>query len=152
MGNEDEENSQKKRLDGEALKGFLDQATKRKNTPVAKDLVVLKHVETKKQEVSRETKELAKSLGVQLKIEESSDKLSNEELIVLEAFEKKRLFLPRIAIIVNQSRVMMGMEGLKKEELETYLNSLIKKGFLESETVNERIVYIITEKGRERIQ
>ena len=152
MENQEDDEAQKKKADAEKLKSYIDEMAKGQKAPVAKDLVTLKHVETKKQTVSQETKNLASVLKDRGTLKEISDKLSNDELTILEAFEKKRLFLSRIAIIVNQSRVMMGMEGYKKAELETILNNLIAKGYLDSQVVNENMVYILTDKGEERIQ
>lgn len=152
MENQEDDEAQKKKADAEKLKSYIDEMAKGQKAPVAKDLVTLKHVETKKQTVSQETKNLASVLKDSGKLKETSDKLSNDELTILEAFEKKRLFLSRIAIIVNQSRVMMGMEGYKKADLEMILNNLITKGYLDSQMVNENVVYILTDKGEERIQ
>ncbi len=152
MENQEEDEAQKNKADAEKLKSYIDEMAKDQKAPVAKDLVTLKHVETKKQAVSQETKNLASVLKDSGKLKETSDKLNNDELTILEAFEKKRLFMSRIAIIVNQSRVMMGMEGYKKAELEIILNNLIAKGYLDSQVVNENVVYILTDKGEERIQ
>jgi len=152
MENQEEDEAQKNKADAEKLKSYIDEMAKDQKAPVAKDLVTLKHVETKKQAVSQETKNLASVLKDSGKLKETSDKLNNDELTILEAFEKKRLFMSRIAIIVNQSRVMMGMEGYKKAELEVILNNLIAKGYLDSQVVNENVVYILTDKGEERIQ
>ena len=46
----------------------------------------------------------------------------------------------------------MGNPGFKKAELESILGSLISKGYLQSEVVNEKNVYILTERGKYRIQ
>ncbi|MFX1275220.1 MAG: hypothetical protein ACFFAT_09290 [Promethearchaeota archaeon] len=152
MEKQEDNDSQKDKVDAEKLKSYIDDMAKGQKAPVAKDLVTLKHVETKKQTVSQETKNLADAIKEIGAFEEKSDELTNDELTILESFEKKRLFLSRIAIIVNQSRVMIGMEGFKKAELEDILNNLIAKGYLDSQVVNENIVYILTEKGEERIQ
>jgi len=152
MENQEDDEAQKNKADAEKLKSYIDEMAKGQKAPVAKDLVTLKHVETKKQAVSKETKNLASVLKDSGKFKETSVKLNNDELTILEAFEKKRLFISRIAIIVNQSRVMMGMEGYKKAELEVILNNLIAKGYLDSQVVNENVVYILTDKGKERIQ
>jgi hypothetical protein len=119
-----------------------------KNKPVAKDLVQLKHVETKKQEVSQETKKLADAL----KTQEEEEKLSNDEITILESFVGKRLFLRRIAIVVNQSRIPLGIEPFKKEELEKLLDRLIHNEYIDFDIVNNERVYFLTEKGKEHIQ
>ncbi|MBN1800542.1 MAG: hypothetical protein JW891_03500 [Candidatus Lokiarchaeota archaeon] len=152
MENQNEDEARDDKAQAEKLKNYIDDITHGKKAPVAKDLVQLKHVEVKKQEVGKETKNLAKSLKEKGISPDGSEKLTSEEISVLEAFEKKRLFLPRIAIVVNQSRVIMGNEGFKKAELEAILDQLILKGFVETQVVNDNTVYIITEKGQERIQ
>ncbi|MGQ4872689.1 MAG: hypothetical protein ACTSVV_01185 [Promethearchaeota archaeon] len=136
----------------EKIKALIDQMAKDKKKVVAKDLVELKHVETKKQEVSQETLDLARTLKEKLIIHDGFEELSNDELTILEAFGGKRLFLTRIAIIVNQSRIPLGLEGFKKAELESLLEGLIKKGYVESEMINDQRVYYLTERGKYRIQ
>ncbi len=119
--------------------------------PVAKDMVELKHVEVKKQVVSQETLDLMKALKTQALKDDQFVKLTNNEITVLESFMGRRLFLPRIAIIVNQSRIPLGKEGLKKAELESILENLILKGFVISEIVGENRVYYLSEKGKDRV-
>jgi len=115
-------------------------------------LVQLKHIEVKKQEVSKETIELAKTLKDQILEHDQFERLSNDELTVLESFMSKRMFLTRIAIIVNQSRIPLGIELFKKADLEKILGVLISKGYLETEQVEDNTVYILTERGKYRIQ
>jgi hypothetical protein len=123
-----------------------------KKKSVAKDLVELKHVEVKKQEISQDTKELASVIKSQGLTGDKSNELSNDEITILESFTGKRLFLTRIAIIVNQSRVPLGIEPLKKAELEQLLENLINKGFIDFTIVEDKHVYFLTEKGKECIQ
>ena len=73
--------------------------------PVAKDLVTLKHVEVKKQEISPETRNLAQTLKESFIEHDQFERLSNDEITILETFMGKRLFLERISIIANQSRI-----------------------------------------------
>lgn len=134
--------------DKEDLADVFKKVAQDKNKTVAKDLVQLKHVETKKQEVSQETKELADAL----KQQEEEEKLSNDEITILESFIGKRLFLRRIAIVVNQSRIPLGIEPFKKEELEKLLDRLIHNGYIDFDIVNNERVYLLTEKGKELIQ
>jgi hypothetical protein len=117
----------------------------------AKDKVKLKHIETKKQEVDDETINLAKKIREKVITQDSFEKLSNNEITILESIQDKRMFLNRIAIIANQSRVPMGKEPFKKMELEDILSDLISKGYVTSEIVNERRVYYLTERAKERI-
>ena len=123
-----------------------------KKKSVAKDLVELKHVEVKKQEISQDTKELAEVIKTQGLTQDQSNELSNDEITILESFIGKRLFLTRIAIVVNQSRIPLGIEPFKKAELEQLLESLINKGFIDFSIVEDKHVYFLTEKGKECIQ
>ena len=119
---------------------------------VAKDLVELEHVDIKKQEVSQETKELANALK-QKELEDGiSEELTNDEITILESFVGKRLFLRRIAIVANQSRIPLGIEPFKKDDLELLLDRLIHKGYIDFDIVNDERVYFLTEKGKEKIQ
>lgn len=119
---------------------------------VAKDLVELEHVDVKKKEMSQETKNLADALK-QLGLEDGvSEELTNDEITILESFVGKRLFLRRIAIVVNQSRIPLGIEPFKKEELELLLDRLIHKNYIDYDVVNQERVYFLTDKGKEYIQ
>ncbi len=120
--------------------------------PVAKDLVTLKHVETKKQEISPETRSLAQTLKESYIEHDQFERLSNDEITILETFMGKRLFLERIAIIANQSRVPLGIPGFKKAELEKILEDLISKGYIQAELVGAKNVYFLTERGKYRVQ
>jgi len=153
MENKNEEkNSKKDGKDKEKIRNYLEQVAQNKKSPVAKDLVQLKHIEVKKQEVSKETIELAKTLKDQILEHDQFERLSNDELTVLESFMSKRMFLTRIAIVVNQSRMQLGIEPFKKADLEKILKVLISKGYLETEQVEDNTVYILTERGKYRIQ
>ncbi|HDZ19436.1 MAG TPA: hypothetical protein ENH75_14150, partial [archaeon] len=66
--------------------------TESKKQPVAKDLVELKHVEVKKQEVSPETMDLAQALKERYLEQDQFERLSNDEITILETFMGKRLF------------------------------------------------------------
>ncbi len=117
----------------------------------AKDQVKLKHIETKRQKLDEETINLAKKLKDKMITHDSFNKLSNDEITVIESIQDKRMFLSRIAIIVNQSRVPMGKEPFKKAKLEDILGDLISKGYVKSEIVVDKRVYYLSERGRERI-
>jgi len=119
---------------------------------VAKDLVTLKHVEVKKQEISPETRDLAQTLKERFIEHDQFERLSNNEITILETFMGKRLFLERIAIIANQSRMPLGIPGFKKAELEKILEDLISKGYIQTEEVREKTVYFLTERGKYRVQ
>jgi len=153
MENKNEDKNSKREVgDKEKIRNYLEQMAQNKESPVAKDLVQLKHVEVKKQEVSQETINLAKSLKDQILEHDQFERLSNDELTVLESFMSKRMFLTRIAIVVNQSRIPLGIEPFKKADLEKIIAVLISKGYLETEQVEGNTVYILTERGKYRIQ
>ncbi|MBY8983522.1 MAG: hypothetical protein KGD65_00485 [Candidatus Lokiarchaeota archaeon] len=126
--------------------------SKDQKQPVAKDLVTLKHVEVKKQEISQETRDLAQTLKESFIEHDQFERLSNDEITILETFMGKRLFLERIAIIANQSRIPLGIPGFKKAELEKILEDLILKGYIQAEEVGDKIVYLLTERGKYRVQ
>ena len=153
MENDEEDKNKKKELgDQERIHNYFEQIAQSKKSPVAKDLVQLKHVEVKKQEISSETQDLANTLKGQLLEHDQFERLSNDELTILESFMSKRMILSRIAIVANQSRIPLGIEPFKKAELEKILNTLISKGYLEVEQVDGNNVYILTERGKYRIQ
>jgi len=153
MENKKEDEQAKTEIeDKEKIRKYIEQMTKSKTAPVAKDLVELKHVEVKKQEIGQDTLDLAKSLKQQILEHDQFERLSNDELTILESFMGKRLFLSRIAIVANQSRIPLGIEPFKKAELEKILDVLISKGYIEAEKVGENTVYYLTERGKYRIQ
>jgi predicted transcriptional regulator len=153
MENEKEDKNLKKELgDKEKIRNYLEQMAQSKKSPVAKDLVQLKHVEVKKQKISPETLDLAITLKEQYLEHDQFERLSNDDLTILESFISKRMLLTRIAIVANQSRVPLGIEPFKKAELEKILDTLISKGYLEVEQVEGNNVYILTERGKYRIQ
>ena len=153
MENENERDKVKKDSeDKEKIRDRIEQMAQSKKAPVAKDLVQLKHVEVKKQEISPATQNLANALRERYIEHDQFERLSNDELTVLESFTSKRMFLTRIAIIANQSKIPLGIEPFKKADLEKILDTLMSKGYLEVELVGEKNVYILTERGKYRIQ
>ena len=136
----------------EKIRDYIDQMVKSKKAPVAKDLVKLEHVETKPQEISQETLDLAKTLRDSYIEHDQFEILSNDELTILQSFMGKRMFLTRIAIVANQSRVPLGIEPFRKAELEKILEKLISKGYVETEQVGDNLVYFLTERGENRVQ
>jgi len=153
MENEKEDKNLKKELgDKEKIRNYLEQMAQSKKSPVAKDLVQLKHVEVKKQKISPETLDLAITLKEQYLEHDQFERLTNDDLTILESFINKRMLLTRIAIVANQSRIPLGIEPFKKAELEKILDTLISKGYLEVEQVEGNNIYILTERGKYRIQ
>ena len=152
MENNDDKPKKEEKGKQEKIRDMIEQMAGGKASPAAKDLVKLKHVEVKKQEVSAETIDLAKSLKEQVLEHDKFEELSNNELTILEAFMGRRLLLTRIAIIVNQSRIPLGVPGLTKAELEAILDGLSRKGYINGEIVNENLVFWLTERGKYRVQ
>ena len=153
MENEnDQDPLKKKEEEKEKIRDYIEQMVKSKKAPVAKDLVELKHVEVQKQEVSQETLDLAKTLRDRYIEHDQFEILSNDELTILQSFMGKRMFLTRIAIVANQSRVPLGIEPFRKAELEKILEKLISKGYVETEQVGDNLVYFLTERGENRVQ
>ena len=153
MENEnDQDPLKKKEEEKEKIRDYIEQMVKSKKSPVAKDLVELKHVEVQKQEVSQETLDLAKTLRDQYIEHDQFETLSNDELTILQSFMGKRMFLTRIAIVANQSRIPLGIEPFKKAELEKILEKLISKGYVKTDQVGDNLVYILTERGENRVQ
>ena len=154
MENQNDQDPSKKKdeEEKEKIRDYIEQMAKAKNKTVAKDLVELKHVEVKKQEVSQETLDLAKTLRDRYVEHDQFERLSNDELTILESFMGKRMFLTRIAIVANQSRIPLGIEPFKKAELEKILEKLISKGYVKSEQVGDNTVYFLTERGENRVQ
>ncbi|TFF88281.1 MAG: hypothetical protein EU550_01580 [Promethearchaeota archaeon] len=136
----------------EKISSIFRKAAEGKEKKVAKEKVSLTHVETKKQEASQETIDLARRLKEQYITHDSFEKLSNDEITIIESIQDKRMFLSRIAIIANQSRIPMGKEPYKKGELEDILSNLIAKGYVTSEIVGKNRVYYLTERGKYRVQ
>lgn len=124
----------------------------KKKKPVAKELVNLKHVEVEKQKISPETRDLAQTLKERLVEHDQFERLSNDEITILETFMGKRLFLERIAIIANQSRIPLGIPGFKKADLEKIIEGLITKGYIEAQLVGDKNVYFLTDRGKYRVQ
>lgn len=153
MENQKDEPSEKKESDNkEKIRAYIEQIADGKKPPIAKDLVQLEHVEVKKQQIGQDTIDLAKTLKDQYVEHDQFERLSNDELSILESFSRQRMLLTRIAIIINQSRVNIGIEPFKKEDLEKILDGLVSKGYIETEMVGDNIVYILTERGKYRIQ
>ena len=152
MENKNNQSTKKENDEKEKVKLYIDKIAEDKKQPIAKDLVTLKHVEVKKQEISPETRDLAQTLKERYLEHDQFERLSNDEITILVTFMGKRLFLERIAIIANQSRIPLGIPGFKKAELEKILDDLTSKGYIESEMVGDKSVYFLTERGKYRVQ
>ncbi len=122
-----------------------------KKKEVAKDKVKLTHVETKKRTLDPESINIAKNIKERIVPHDSYEKLSSDEKTIIESIQNKRMFLTRIAIIANQSRIPLGKEPYKKAELEDILDKLISKGYVETQIVGDKRVYFLSERGKDKI-
>ena len=125
---------------------------------MARDQVKLTHVETHRQEAHLENapeSQLKAQLTSALERAEVTAPLSNDELNVISAIGKRRLFLQRIMIIMNQTRVPLGLAPLREDDLLEVLKSLEKTRMLITELVHsegqERLVFYLTEEGQEHL-
>jgi hypothetical protein len=124
---------------------------------VARDFINLTHVETHKQKIN--PTDLAGVLNIKKEYDThhqadlALDTLSNDDKVILAAFEKKRMLTERIWIIVNQSRVQINLLPIKLEDLKHKLTQLTEMGYLLHEQIpyekSTNDVYILTEKGIE---
>jgi len=129
---------------------------KKEEPKIAKDFVNLTHVETKKQKV--DYKGMVDILSQKEAYDEQQQfrkKLNTDEQAIMTSFQKKRMLLDRIWIITNQSRIQMGLDGYKRENLKGILDNLVKMGYLKYEAVQYESkfndVYILTELGEEQV-
>ncbi len=129
---------------------------KKDESKAAKDFVNLTHVETKKQKVNYDG--MIDALSQKEAYDEQlqfRQKLTSDEQAILTAFQKKRMLLDRIWIITNQSRIQMGLDVFKREEIKKTLDNLVTLGYLKFEAVEYESkindVYILTELGKEQV-
>ena len=129
---------------------------KKKESKIAKDFVSLTHVETKKQKVDYDG--MVDILSQKEAYDEQQQfrkKLNTDEQAIMTSFQKKRMLLDRIWIITNQSRIQMGLDGYKRENLKEIFDNLVKMGYLKYEAVQYESkfndVYILTELGEEQV-
>jgi hypothetical protein len=121
-----------------------------------RETINLKHVETKKQVVDKE--KLADLFMVKDRYEadrQTDLKLTNDDKTILSSFQKKRMMLDRIWIIMNQSRTSMNIEPIARDDLKAQLLKLVDLGYLTHEVVEYNLetndVFILTEKGEEEL-
>jgi DNA-binding MarR family transcriptional regulator len=123
----------------------------------ARESISLTHVETQRQKVDPST--LGKTLDFQKEFSQAQSKvpsgLTNEKRTILAAFEKKRLQLERVWIIVNKTRESMGLKSIPRVDIKAMLDSLVSEGYLTHEEITydkqTSDVYILTEKGEDQI-
>ena len=128
----------------------------KEESKIAKDFVNLTHVKTKKQKV--DYRGMGDILSQKEKYDEQQQfkqKLTTDEQAILTSFQKNRMLLDRIWIITNQSRIQMGLDGYKRENLKKILDNLVKLGYLKYEAIEYESkfndVYILTELGKEQV-
>jgi predicted transcriptional regulator len=116
--------------------------------PPARENIVLKKVETKRQEVKLSEKEIGMMKNFEKTINPKGD-LSNDEITLINIMEKQKLLLERIVIKFNQSRQALAMSLLKAKDFETLINSLVSKGIMTSRDAPAGKVFYLTEAGLE---
>lgn len=116
--------------------------------PPARENIVLKKVETKRQEVKLSEKEIGMMKNFEKTINPKGD-LSNDEITVINIMEKQKLLLERIVIKFNQSRQALAMSLLKAKDFETLITSLVSKGIMTSRDAPAGKVFYLTEAGLE---
>jgi len=127
------------------------EAQKDKKKEVARDKVKLTHIETKKRTLDPESMNIARKIKEKVITHDSFEKLSNDEKTIIDSIQDKRMFLTRIAIIANQSRIPLGKDPFKKADLEEILDKLISKGYVETQIVGDKRVYFLSERGKDKI-
>ena len=133
---------------------------KEEKKKTSREIPQLSHVETKKQEVDHmalsDAFKLKEDYEQQHKIELGSNALSAEDHTILVSFEKKRMLLDRIWIIVNQARAQMQLDPLKRDEIKSKLLRMVDLGYLTYEEIpyekQVNVVFVLTEKGQDLIQ
>ncbi len=118
---------------------------KETKTP-ARENVVLKKVETKRQEVKLSEKEIGMMKNFEKSVNPKGD-LSNDEITLINILEKQKLEISRIAIKFNQSRQTLAMPLLKAKDFEALIASLTSKGLMTSRDAPVGKVYYLTEPG-----
>ena len=128
----------------------------KEESKIAKDFVNLTHVETKKQKV--DYRGMGDILSQKKNYDEQQQfkqRLTTDEQAIMTSFQKKRMLLDRIWIITNQSRIQMGLDAYKRENLKNILDNMVKLGYLNYEIVEYESkindVYILTELGEEQV-
>ena len=115
----------------------------------ARDYIELKHVETRQQEVNLSNGEI----GMLRKFEHGMNPksaLTNDEITLINVLEKQKLFMDRIAIKLNQTRQALGMSLFMKNDIETLIASLMKKGIVATRVApNGANVFYLTDAGLE---
>jgi hypothetical protein len=112
----------------------------------ARESVKLTKVETKRQEVNLSETDLGMAQKFESELNPKNE-LSKDEITLINIFEKQKLFLDRIAIMVNQTKKTLNQPLLKKADFEALLNSLMDKGLVASRQAPAGVVYYLTEAG-----
>jgi predicted transcriptional regulator len=115
----------------------------------AKDRVNLKRVETRRQEVKLSQKEIEMMQQFEQNINPKTE-LSNDEITIINIFEKQRLFITRILIKFNQTRAALGMPLFKTKDIQDIVDGLVSKQLVTSAVApNGENVYFLTEAGKD---
>jgi predicted transcriptional regulator len=118
---------------------------------VARDMVSLKHVEVNAQKTA--STGLSDALLHHQAMRRPN--LSALQAVLLQAFQKKRMDLTRLMIVVNTGRKTSGLPQLTVEEITAELDTLIHGGFLTLQLVEYEgqvnKIYVLTEEGEQFI-
>jgi predicted transcriptional regulator len=114
--------------------------------PPARENVVLKKVETKRQEVKLSEKEIGMMKNFEKSVNPKGD-LSNDEITLINILEKQKLLMERIAIKFNQARQAIAIPLLKAKDFEALIASLVSKGLMTSRDAPAGKVFYLTEAG-----
>lgn len=122
-------------------------ARKEPDEEVARDRVVLKKVETRRQEVNLSSEEIDLMRQFERDVNPKTE-LTSDEITMIGILEKQKLFMERIMIKANQARAALGMPLFRSPELSALLESLMAKGLASSRVApNGDPVYYLTDAG-----
>ncbi|MHA1679952.1 MAG: hypothetical protein ACTSUE_03025 [Promethearchaeota archaeon] len=121
----------------------------KENNKSARDMVALKKVKTRGQRVNLSDGEIEMMRKFEGQVNPKAD-LSNDEITLMNVLEKQKLFLNRIAIMINQTRAALSLDLFMKKDLIGIINSLSAKGLVTSrDTPSGELVYYLTEDGKD---
>jgi DNA-binding MarR family transcriptional regulator len=112
----------------------------------ARESVELTKVETRRQEINLSDSDIGMAKKFESEFNPKGE-LTKDEITLINIFEKQKLFLDRIAIMVNQTKNTLNQPLLKKADFEALLDSLVKKGLVASRKAPAGVVYYLTEAG-----
>ena len=134
-----------------------DENKESKETVPARDRVELKKIDTTKQRQEVDEEKISQLMEEKRKadeiLKEEDAKLNPLHRMILTSFQKDRMILLQLIIVINQTRKVMGQGLFTEETVKAHCDELVEWGFCTHQSVefqgktNE--VYIITDKGKE---